>query len=426
MTSETKTPVVTLDERPSGWESASVVDFVTEAARSIGVGSSTDAGWAPPVPAGTKPIMMTGGIPDPGTLPKDELLQAMQRVLDSAPADALRYGGYMGYEGLRQALADRYARVDGVPQGPENFVLTNGSAGGLDLISATYLNPGDIVVAESPTFSGSLRTFRGHQARLLGVPMDDDGIDTDQLEALLARQQAQGDPVKAVYTIPNYHNPTGTYLSLERRRHLVEISARYRVLILEDDAYGEIAFGEEPLPSLYSLAKGEGILRAATFSKTVATGLRVGWVQGRVDFIDACVRMRFDMGSSPLMHRMLEDFVSSGRWEAHIDTMRRIYARKCASLADALITEAEPYVRFLRPRGGFFLWVECLGGIDAARVAQIAAEEGALVVPGRNFFMDPQDGRSFLRLAFSTESPQDLHEGGVRLARALSRAASGE
>jgi 2-aminoadipate transaminase len=422
MASETRSPAVTLGERPSGWSSATIVEFLTEAARSIGIGTSTDAGWAPAPTAGVVPIMMTGGIPDPGTLPKAELLAAMASVLDTAPAEALRYGDTQGYEALRVSLSERMGHIDGLQQGPENFVLTNGSAGGIDLVSSTFINPGDIVVAESPTFSGTLRTFRGHMARLIPVPTDNEGLVTDALAEILERQQALGEPVKAIYTIPDFHNPMGTNMSLRRRQQLVELSARYRALIIEDDAYNEISFGGEYVPSLYSLAGGNGVLRAGTFSKTIATGLRVGWVQGRADFIDGCVRMRFDMGASPLLHRMLGEFVASGQWDRHILKMRRLYGEKCDALCSSLVNECEPYARFQKPQGGFFLWLECLGGIEATKVAQIASEEGCLIVPGRNFYMDGQD-TSHLRLAFSTESPQDLREAGKRLAKAFARAA---
>ncbi|HZQ38271.1 MAG TPA: PLP-dependent aminotransferase family protein [Dehalococcoidia bacterium] len=405
-----------------GWRAASILDFITDAARSIGVGTTTDAGWAPPPQAGTIPIMMTGGIPDPASLPRQELLSALAKVLDDVPSEALRYGGTQGFEVLREALAQRSAANDRIEQGPDNFVLTNGSAGGIDLICSAFINPGDIVLTESPTFSGTLRTFRGHQARLISVPMDNDGMDTDALAETLERQQRAGDPVKAIYTIPDFHNPMGVSMTLERRRRLVELSNEYRVIVIEDDAYADLGFDAEPLPSVYSVAGGQGVLRACTFSKTIATGLRVGWVQGRADFVDACVRMRFDMGASPLLHRALAEFVISGGWERHIKKMHRIYSEKCEALASTLIEECEPYARFVRPQGGFFIWLECREGLDSARVAQLASEEGVLVVPGRNFFMEQNDS-SHLRLALSTETPDDLREGARRLARAFARAA---
>lgn len=405
-----------------GWESQGIHELLSAAARNIGVGSATDAGWVPPPPPGVKLVQMTGGIPDPGTLPGKALLAAMAKVLETSQTEALRYGGTEGFDGLRAALAERWSRIDGIPQTQQNFTLTNGSAGAIDLISSAFINPGDTIVAEAPTFSGTLRTFRGHQAQIIGVPVDEHGIDVEALAEILEHEQVAGSPVKAIYVIPDFQNPTGTYLSLERRKRLIELSNRYRALIIEDDAYADLSFGAEMFPSLYALAEGNGVLRAGTFSKTVATGLRVGWVQGRADFVDACVQMRFDMGASPLLHRMLAEFVTSGGWEEHIAMLRGLYAQKCAALCDGLVDECEPYARFVRPDGGFFVWLECRDGISAAQVQKYAMEEGAMVVPGRVFFPDRSDDR-YLRLAYSTVSPAELREAAKRIGRAFARAA---
>lgn len=413
------------DDAIAGLRERGVDDFLTEAARGIGAGTATDAGWAPPSPPGTAPVQMTGGIPDPGSLPGQALLAALERVLKTARPEALRYGGTEGYEPLRALLAERWSRIDGLPQSARNFTLTNGSAGAIDLICATFIEPGDGVIVEAPTFSGTLRTFRGHRARLLPAPVDDRGVDVDVVEEILVTEQAAGRRVKAIYVIPDYQNPTGTYLARDRRERLVELAGRYGALIIEDDAYADIAFTEATLPSLYAIAEGHGVLRAGTFSKTVATGLRVGWIQGREDFVAACVQMRFDMGASPLLHRALAEFVQSGEWEAHITHMRRLYAEKCEALCHGLLEECEPYARFVRPQGGFFVWLECRDGIPASAVQRAALEEGALVVPGRVFFVDGADDR-YLRLAFSTATPEQLREGARRLGRAFARVAGGQ
>jgi 2-aminoadipate transaminase len=409
-------------ETARGWADEGILDLLTDAARGIGVGSPTESGWFPTPPAGAKPVMMTGGIPDPGTLPGKMLLGAMEKVLNTAQSEALRYGGNEGYEVLRTALAERWSRVDGLAQTAANFTLTNGSSGAIDLICSTFVSPGDGIIVESPAYSGTLRTFRGHRARLLGAPVDEAGIDVDAVERILKREQAAGTPVKLIYIIPDYQNPTGTYLPLARRERLVELSARYRAIILEDDAYTDLAFSDEVLPSVYAVAKGQGVLRAGTFSKTIATGLRVGWVQGRADFVSACVQMRFDMGASPLLHRMLAEFVASGEWERHIAKVRALYAQKCDALSHGLLEECESYARFVRPQGGFFVWLRCREGLSASQVQRIAMEEGVMVVSGRSFFAEGGDD-SYLRLAFSTVSPAELHEGARRLGRAFSRAA---
>lgn len=396
------------------------LDYLSDSTRALGAGIASAGGWAPAASGSLPPIAMAGGIPDPDSLPREDLLEAMRVVLDRAAPEALRYGGTRGFDGLRVALAERSQEQDRVSQGPQNFLLTNGSSAAIDLICTTFINPGDVIVAESPSYSGSLHTLRGHRARLEPVAVDVDGMVPEDLEAVLERLRAAGTPAKLIYTVPDFHNPTGANLSLERRRRVIEIAARYRALIVEDDAYFEIYFTAEHLPSLYSLAGGEGVLRVGTFSKTIATGLRVGWLQGRADFVAACDQMRFDMGGSPLVHRMLAEYVRSGRWEQHMLAMRQLYAEKCRALSDAIADECEPYVRFQRPAGGFFLWLTCAEGIDAGRVVKAAAEEGLICVPGRSFFLGEGDTRH-LRLAFSTASVVDMPEAARRLRLAFSR-----
>jgi 2-aminoadipate transaminase len=397
-------------------------DFLNDAARSLGAGIASAGGWAPAASGALPPIAMAGGIPDPGTLPREELLAAMRVVLERSAPEALRYGGTRGFDGLRAALAERSQAQDRVSQSAENFLLTNGSSAAIDLICRTFINPGDVIVAESPSYSGSLHTLRGNQARLEPVRMDADGIVPADLEAVLSRLRSAGTPAKLIYSVPDFHNPTGANLSLPRRREVIEIAARHGALIVEDDAYCEIYFDDQPLPSLYSLAGGEGVLRVGTFSKTIATGLRVGWLQGRADFVAACDQMRFDMGGSPLVHRMLAEYVGSGRWETHMAAMRRLYAQKCAALSDAIRDECEAYVRFQRPAGGFFLWLECAGGVDAGRAVKAAAEEGLVCVPGGSFFLGDTDTRH-IRLAFSTAPVAEMPEAARRLRRAFARTA---
>lgn len=414
-------PTTTL-EATSLWEGLSPLDYLSSAAGAIGVGTGADMGWAPAPSGSLPPIGMAGGIPDPATLPQAELLEAMRTVLQREAAEALRYGGTLGYDGLRTALAHKSERDDRLSQSAENFLLTNGSSAAIDLICSTFINPGDVIITESPSYSGSLRTLRGHQARLAPVALDGDGLVPEDLERVLSALEHEGARAKLIYSVPDFHNPTGAYLSLERRRRLVEIAARHRVLIVEDDAYSDIYFGQRPLPTVYALAGGEGVLRVGTFSKTIATGLRVGWVQGRADFIAACNQMRFDMGGSPLVHRMLAQYISSGRWDEHVAGLRNLYAEKCELLSETLIDECEPYMRFQRPAGGFFLWLACAEGIDARRVVAAAAEEGVSCVPGHSFFLEP--GRhQHVRLAYSQARLDEMPEAARRLRRAFERAA---
>jgi 2-aminoadipate transaminase len=404
------------------WRDVDPRTFLNQAALGIGAGTATDQGWVPQYAGDRPPIGMTGGIPDPQTLPLKTLMAAIQEAAEESTEEALRYGGTLGYEGLRQALADKSQTEDGLEQSPQNFQITNGSSAAIDTVCRTFLNPGDVVVAENPSFSGSFRTIRGNQARIVPVSVDGEGMNTDDLEAVLTRLEGEGTPAKLIYTVPDFHNPTGVNLSVKRRESLLEIAAKHRTTILEDDAYIDLYFSSDRLPSLYALAGGQGVLRAGSFSKTIATGLRMGWLQGRADFVALCNQMRFDMGGSPLLQRGLAKYAASGAWEEHAAEMRELYATKCAAVSEALIDECEPYLRFLRPDGGFFIWLELAPGISARRAVQAAAEEGLICVAGDHFFLG-DSGDRHIRIAFSTAPISALPEAARRLREAFERIA---
>ena len=408
------------------WAGRDLLDFVNDGVAEMSAGSPTDWGLAAAVESQIAPITLGGGIPDPGTLPRSELLEAMGRALATEDDGPLRYGGGMGHEPLRSALADRYTRDRGTPAHADEFILTNGSAGAIAAICSAMLGPGDVVISEAPTFSGTLRTFRGKGAEIVPVSMDREGLRTDELEGTLSRLAAEGRSVKFIYTIANFHNPTGVSMSIARRRELLRIAAEHAVFVLDDDAYGELHFGEAPPPALSALSSGHGVITVGSFSKTIATGLRVGWVHGSAELVDLIARMRFDMGNSPLLHRMLTEYVNDGRLDEHLDRMRSLYAEKLDILAGALTELAEPYLTFQRPLGGFFLWLSLQQGLTAEAVQRAAIDEGVVFPLGRAFYPDGRDAGEHLRLAFSWTAREDLPLGAERLARACARVAGGE
>lgn len=395
-------------------------------ALAVGAGTPTDAGapWLQPM-SGEHPITLAGGIPDPATLPARGLLASLERVLNGSPEETLRYGGVLGYEGLRDALAERYSRLDGLTLTRDNFITSNGSSGAINNVCDALVEPGDVVIVESPSFSGSIRTIRGHLAEVVSVGLDEDGLRVDLLSREIERARAGGKRVKLLYTVTDFHNPTGTTMSLRRRKQLIELCAEHRVLIVEDAAYAEIFYGLEPPPSLYGLAGGQGILKVGTFSKPIATGLRVGWIQAREDFVEALSQVKFDMGNSPILLWALADYVGSGELEEHVRKMRPIYAAKCEALCESLERHCSEMVRFSRPEGGFFLWVECLVA-EARDVARHAAALGLSFPAGAGFYLNGEkDDTSHIRLALSTASVDELNEVGPRLRRAIERAMSG-
>jgi 2-aminoadipate transaminase len=405
------------------WAQTDLDELTSEAAQYLSAGTATDWGLSSRDGMSASVISLGGGIPDPQYLPRRELVDAMNRALAVPDDGPLRYGGGVGYEPLRVALAARYTRDRGVPVGPEHFTLTNGSAGAIDLVCSAFLSPGDVVIAEAPTFSGSLRTFRGHQAETVTVSMDHQGLHTDELEATIERLEAQGKRIKFIYTISNFHNPMGAAMSLPRRERLLRLAAEHRILVLDDDAYGDIYFGEAAPPSLSALSGGHGVITAGTFSKMIATGLRVGWVHSNPEVIERCTRMRFEMGNSPLLHRMIFEYMKDGALDRHLELVRSVYAEKLDILANALHEHCEPYLSWKKPAGGFFLWVALREGLTADKLQAIALEEGVSFPVGYAFFPDRKDTTGeHIRLAFSWTAKEDLREAARRLGRACERA----
>ena len=402
------------------WAERDLDTLLSEPARALGVGTMTDWG----LPAGAwdaraDTVGLAAGIPDPETLPRRQLLDALRRVLETAGEGALTYGGGLGFEGLREQLAERSTRELGLDAGADEFMLVNGAAGGIAAVCDALLDPGDVVLVAAPTFSGSVRTMRGHRARVVALPTDADGLDTAVLGETLARLRAEGMHAKLIYVISNFQNPSGATLAPERRRELVRLAAEHGAFILDDDAYGDIHFEAERPPALAAVAGGHGVITVGTFSKTIAPGLRVGWVQASAALIERLARVRFDMGNSPLLHHALHELIASGEYAAHVERMRPLYAAKARALEGTLRDHAEPYASFRSPRGGFFLWLRLRDGLTAEAVQRAALDEGVVFPVGRAFFPDRGDpDGEHVRLAFSTASLDQLEEAGARIARA--------
>ena len=255
--------------------------------------------------------------------------------------------------------------------------------------------------------------------------LDDEGMRLDQVEAQIARLRAEGRAPKLIYTIPTYHNPTGVTMSLRRRADLVDLAAREGIHILEDTAYNELFFTPERPPTLSAVAGGRGVLTAGTFSKVIATGLRIGWLQAEPALIELLLPGRFDMGNSPLLHRMLHEYMVSGEFAPHVARMRGIYAAKLDALVATLRDAGEPYFDFTAPEGGFFLWLRLRDGLRGRDVQRAGFEEGAIFPPGVGFYPggDPDGDPEAVRLAYSWTSAADIAAGGERVLAACARVA---
>ncbi|MGB2695145.1 MAG: PLP-dependent aminotransferase family protein [Dehalococcoidia bacterium] len=387
------------------------------------VGKGLGAYWvagrqeAPPVP----PISLTGGIPDPDTLPIEELIECSNRVLRREGPEALRYGGQKGYEGLCEWLAAEANRRDGLSLTADNFMITNGISSGLFNVAETFLDEGDVGLAELPTFPSGAGTITHCMGECVGVPVDEDGLIPEALEETIERLEREGRRIKVIYIIASYQNPTGSMLTLERRHRVVDICQRHGILIMEDDAYGDIRLEGERVPTLFSIAEGKGVVYLGTFSKTIATGLRIGWVLADPAIINAMLSTRYDLGLSPWLQRTLLEFANEGHFDRHVNKMLGVYRSKLNALDNALQERCSSLVTWSRPKGGFFLWLTLAESVDPAVLADAARTQGVAYVGGR-VFHHGQGGQHTLRLAFSHVAEREIPEAIMRLGRALEEA----
>ncbi len=379
--------------------------------------------WAAATPDPRHLISFAGGLPDVPSLPAEELLRAARTVLERERKEALEYGGTFGATPLREAIAERWTDLDGIPVTKDHVIIASGSAHAIGMVCETLLDPGDVVMVESPNFPGSMRTFRSFGVEQVAIPLDSEGMRTDVLEDRLAALAAEGRRAKFIYCIPNHQNPAGCTMSLERRQHLLELARRYETFILEDDAYGELWFEEPPPPSLFALSGGEHGVKVASFSKTIATGLRMGWVQGPPALISRVAALRYDMGTSPFLGRVIAEMIRNGDLDRHIQRLRGIYRRKLERVEAALARYCAPYISYTRPKGGFFLWLELRPGMSSRDVQVAANERGVIVGQGPQFFADGK-ATNHLRLAFSYVDIEEIEEGVQRLGDAMADVAA--
>ncbi|HLZ70841.1 MAG TPA: PLP-dependent aminotransferase family protein [Dehalococcoidia bacterium] len=363
-------------------------------------------------------IVFGAGYPDLPSQPLAGLAAAARAALEKDGSLALQYDDKRGNLLLRGWLAERLRAQEGMAAGPENFFLTCGSNQAIQLIPTVFLNPGDGALVERPTYGGALDVMRSCGAALAGVEMDDGGAIPASLEQAIERLTGTGHPPRLFYTQPTMHNPTGLTAPLERREAIAAICDRHRVLIMEDDAYGEIRVEGERLPSYFTLTGGHGVLRLSTISKMLATGLRVGWVTGRADLIAVLHALPAEGNISPLITRMVAEFCLSGGQDAHLQRVIPLYRERRDRLLAALAQQCTPYATWTRPEGGFFLWLTLAPGIDGVRLNAALRREHVEARRGGPYYLDREDGLH-LRLSYSMLAVPEIEEGVRRLGRAL-------
>ena len=357
-------------------------------------------------------ISFAGGFPDPETFPRERVSTLFQELAASGEATAFQYAPTRGVAGLLDALAARLETVQGRRPGDDELLITSGAIEALELVAKSFLDPGDLVVVEGPTYLGSIQAFRGFEATLVAVGMDEQGLDVEDLE----RRLADGLRPKLVYSIPDHQNPAGVSLAAERRTLLVALAQRYGFLIVEDVAYRELPFSDESLPSLWSLAP-DVVVQTGTMSKTFFPGVRLGWAVGPADISARLVsaKQNTDQCAGALGQRLFEESVRRGWIDEQLVASRALYQRKCERMLAALERWMPEGAHWTRPEGGFFSWLTLPPGADSVDLARRAAERGVGIVPGTLFFPDGR-GADTVRLSFSMVGEPQIDDGIERLA----------
>jgi 2-aminoadipate transaminase len=379
-------------------------------------------GWDAPV-ATARPVAnpryeFGGGYPDPASFPYDGMVEATARMMKAEGAEALTYGDPQGYRGLRELVCHKYRAFENLEVTPENIFVTNGSAHALSLAFSAFVDPGDPIICEAPTFSGSLNTIRRHGPEILDAPVDAEGMVTRVVRERLERLRGQGRRCKLIYTIVNFQNPAGPDLSLGRRQELVELAEEFDTFILEDDAYGELRFEGETKPPVYALDRAGRVIRAGTLSKILGAGVRLGWLCAPRAMLPAFQSFNFGGGVSPFVSRVATWYLRD-HLEEHVKLLIDVYRAKRDAILRGLweILEGAD-VEISRPSGGFFIWIRLPDATDPRRLEALAAAARVQYTPGPAFFPNG-GGDRFIRLAFSYEPPEKCYEGSRLIARAI-------
>jgi 2-aminoadipate transaminase len=380
------------------------------AARTRGVGDGIAAILA--FAASPNLISFAGGFPDPLTFPRERASALLQEFAAGGEGSAFQYAPTRGLAGPLDALAGRLESVQGRRPAEDELLITSGGMEALELVGKSFLDRGDVVVVEAPTYLGAIMSFRSFEADVVAVPLDEHGLDVDELE----RRLADGLRPKLLYTIPDHQNPAGVSLSLERRGRLVELARRHGFLVVEDVAYRELGFEDDPAASLWSLAP-EAVVQVGTTSKTFFPGVRLGWAVGPAAVSAQLVsaKQNTDQCAAPLAQRLFEEYVRRGWIEEQLVQSRALYRRKCERMLAALERYMPSGTRWTRPEGGFFSWLTLPEGGDAVDLARRAVERGVGVVPGLPFHPDDR-GRDNVRLSFSMVDEAQIDDGIERLA----------
>jgi 2-aminoadipate transaminase len=365
-------------------------------------------------------VSLAGGMPFVSALPLEQVGELMAELVATRGAQALQYGSAQGDAGLRERICQVMA-MEGIDGRPEDVVVTVGSQQALDLLVRVFLDPGDVVLVEAPTYVTAIATFAAYQADLVHVPLDGDGLVPEAVEQALVDLAAAGRQVKLLYTVPTFQNPAGVTLSAGRRARIVEICDRYGVLVVEDNPYGLLSYDTDPVRAIRADAPGGSVVYLGSFSKTLAPGLRVGWALAPPGVRDRLVLAAESamLSHSALSQLVVERYLATQPWPEQLKAFRELYRERRDTMLEALGAHMPAGVTWTRPGGGFFVWVNLPEGADAKAMLPRAIGARVAYVPGTGFFANGS-GRANMRLSFCYPPPERIAEGVARLGEVVS------
>ncbi|MEA2373567.1 MAG: 2-aminoadipate transaminase [Thermoleophilaceae bacterium] len=360
-------------------------------------------------------ISLAGGLPETGSFPPDSFAAAATRIAAESCARALQYGPTDGLDETKACIAEVMAAED-MRVDPDDTIVTTGGQQVIDLVTKTLIDPGDVVIAEGPTYPGAVPVFSSYQAEVVQIDTDANGMQVERLEEVLDRLEREGRKPKFIYTIPSFQNPAGVTMSLERRQLLVEIANRRELLVLEDSPYGLLRYEGAPLPTLYALDGGVYVMYLGTFSKILSPGVRLGWVVAPPPVLEKINlgKQAADLCTSTLTQLMVSAFFDQGMWRDYVDSLNEIHRGRRDAMLDALAEFFPSQAEWTRPAGGLFVWVTLPDFIDTTDLLARALRENVAFVPGEGAYLDGR-GRSSMRLNFSGSDEDTIREGVRRI-----------
>ena len=364
-------------------------------------------------------ISLAGGLPDTSTFPPATFAAVAQRIATESCAKALQYGPTEGLDETKHCIREVMA-AEGMRVDPEDMIVTTGGQQVIDLVTKTLIDPGDVVIAEGPTYPGAVPTFSSYQAEVVQIDMDSDGMRVDLLEETLDRLDRDGRRPKFIYTVPSFQNPAGVTMSLPRRKRLVEVAHERELLVLEDNPYGLLRYEGDPNPPLLSLDGGIYVMYLGTFSKILSPGIRLGWVVAPPPVLDKINlgKQGADLCTSTLSQLMVQAYFEQGNWRTYVESLTEIYRARRDAMLDALAEHFPPQAEWTRPAGGLFVWATLPDFIDTTDLLARALRDNVAFVPGEAAFLDGR-GRNAMRLNFSSTHEDQIREGIRRIGEVI-------